>query len=86
MRLTPPSSAEAVSAAAAAAAAAAAEATLKQRTRWWSGRRSGVTLPVPAGFPAEATFPGDLEVGARGMRLAGELLHIARPLVYVASR
>jgi hypothetical protein len=67
-------------------AAPSASAAASRRTRYCAGRRTGIALPVPVGFPKEATFEGDLDAQASSTRLVGELLHIARPLVYVLTR
>ena len=50
---------------------------------WSKGARSGVCVPTPA---ALSPVPGPLDAAAHSVRVAGEALHIARSLLYLAVR
>lgn len=74
---------------ASAAAAAVLSAELPQAPLAWAkGSRTGVCMAAPSGFVASTgcTVAGGLEQLAAPARAASELLHIARPLVYLLSR
>lgn len=53
--------------------------------RLWRGKRSGVRIPLPPDFPVTMSSRSH-DSEERRLRLAGELLHIARPVVYALSR
>lgn len=53
--------------------------------RWWKGARSGLKVPLPQDLPSDLD-PKSADGADSSWLLAGEVLNIVRPVVYVVAR